>query len=136
MDTAADNAPSVDNLDFSTQTSTSYTDCNYSSDTTAPGNTNYQSQSSSSTFVSNSAPFDFHLKSGANAIGAGKDAGTNETVVHREMPYPPFRWNIDIDGRDRDSEGDDWDIGADQSQGNTGGGGDDTTNVAFMLFFD
>ena len=47
---------------------------------------------------------DLHLKTGAGAIGAGTDLGTSPTNV-----------NIDIDGRDRDSSGDTWDIGADQT---------------------
>lgn len=46
---------------------------------------------------------DLHLKAGSDCIGAGTDLGTTPTGV-----------NIDIDGRDRDAEGDVWDIGADQ----------------------
>jgi hypothetical protein len=49
---------------------------------------------------------DLHLKSGSYAIGAGVDLGTTPTGVE-----------IDIDGRNRDTEGDTWDIGADQSVG-------------------
>lgn len=44
---------------------------------------------------------DLRLKSGADAIDAGTDLGTTPTSV-----------NIDIAGRDRDAEGDTWDIGA------------------------
>ena len=44
---------------------------------------------------------DLHLKAGSDAIDAGADLGTTPTGV-----------NIDINGRDRDSEGDTWDIGA------------------------
>ena len=46
---------------------------------------------------------DLHLKSGSDAIGAGVDLGTTPTGVE-----------VDIDGRDRDAEGDTWSIGADQ----------------------
>ena len=46
---------------------------------------------------------DLHLKSGADAIDAGTDLGTSPSGVE-----------IDIDGRDRDSEGDTWDMGADE----------------------
>ena len=42
--------------------------------------------------------------------------------------------NIDIDGRNRDSEGDDWDIGADQCEDCSEGGA--VTNTAFMFFVD
>tara|TARA_R100000808_G_C2140243_1_gene148056 strand:- start:127 stop:1272 length:1146 start_codon:yes stop_codon:yes gene_type:complete len=113
MDTLSENT--TDELDFRTLTSTTYTDRNYSSDTSAPGATNYRSESAADTFVSTSAGSeDFHLKSGANAIGTGKDCGTRETVGGRPMPYPLYTWPVDIDGRDRDTEGDTWDIGADQ----------------------
>lgn len=44
---------------------------------------------------------DLHLKAGADAIDAGTDLGTSPTGV-----------NVDINGRDRDAEGDVWDIGA------------------------
>lgn len=46
---------------------------------------------------------DLRLKSGADAIGAGFDLGTTPTDV-----------NFDIAGRNRDAEGDVWDIGAHQ----------------------
>jgi hypothetical protein len=46
---------------------------------------------------------DLHLVSGSDLIDAGTDLGTTPTGV-----------NIDIDGRDRDAEGDTWDIGADE----------------------
>ena len=47
---------------------------------------------------------DLHLKECCLFVDAGVDLGTSPTNV-----------NIDIDGRDRDSEGDTWDIGADES---------------------
>jgi hypothetical protein len=46
---------------------------------------------------------DLHLKAGADCIDAGTDLGTTPTGV-----------NYDIDNRDRDAEGDTWDIGADE----------------------
>lgn len=75
-------------------------DHNISSDTTASGTGSLISKTAANQFVSLS-PVDLHLKSGADAIDAGTDLGTTPTGV-----------NIDIDGRDRDSEGDTWDIGA------------------------
>ena len=42
--------------------------------------------------------------------------------------------NIDIDGRNRDSEGDDWDIGADQCEDCSGPVA--AGNPAFLLFLD
>ena len=46
---------------------------------------------------------DLHLKAGADAIRKGLDLGT--TIPNA---------NIDIDGRDRDAEGDTWAMGAHQ----------------------
>jgi len=52
----------------------------------------------------------YHLASGdTEAIDTGADLGTTSNV------------NIDIDGRDRDSEGDTWDIGADEYVAAAGG---------------
>lgn len=50
------------------------------------------------------------LASGSDAIGAGADLGTSNGV------------NVDILGRDRDAEGDTWDIGAHQFVASGGGG--------------
>lgn len=79
-------------------------DYNMSEDATAddPGTSNNLiSQSVSGQFVSTSGGSeDLHLVSGSTAIDEGVDLATGES---RE---------IDIDGRDRDSEGDTWDIGA------------------------
>ena len=79
---------------------------------------------------------DFHFKDGAQALRAGEDLGTSvtphpgNTMASSDFGTPI---NIDIDGRDRDAEGDDWDIGADQcetcSDGSTG-------NPGFLLFLD
>ena len=77
---------------------------NLSSDSTASGSGSLTAKLAVDQFVSIvSGSEDLHLKAGADAIGAGLDIGTTPTGV-----------NIDIDGRDRDSEGDVWDIGADQ----------------------
>jgi hypothetical protein len=84
---------------------------NLSSDSTASGTGSLTSKTSSDQFVSIvSGSEDLHLKAGSDAIGAGTDLGTTPTGVE-----------IDIDGRDRDAEGDTWDIGADQSVGLSGG---------------
>lgn len=77
---------------------------NLSSDTTASGTGSLTSKAAADQFVSITAGSeDLHLKSGADAIDAGTDLGTTPTGV-----------NIDIDGRDRDAEGDIWDMGADE----------------------
>ena len=77
---------------------------NLSSDTTASGTGSLTSKTATNQFVSIvGGSEDLHLKTGADAIDAGTDLGTTPTGV-----------NIDIDGRDRDLEGDTWDIGADE----------------------
>ena len=114
MGTASDNGTATD---FVTQTSTTYTDANYSSDTSAPGDTNYRSQSASATFVSISAGSeDFHLLGSSNAVGVGKDAGTSGAMGHdnRRMPYSPYDWSRDINNGDRNGFAMAWDIGASQ----------------------
>jgi hypothetical protein len=74
---------------------------NLSSDATATGQA---SKTSANQFVDNTpATADLHLKAGADAINNGTDLGTTPTGV-----------NIDIDGRDRDAQGDTWDIGCDE----------------------
>ena len=79
-------------------------DYNYASDTTTSGETNgLSSQSMANTIISSTAGSEVLLiKFDSNAVGAGVDLGTSQGV------------NIDILGRDRDSEGDTWDIGAHQ----------------------
>ncbi len=72
------------------------------SDATASGTDPLDSKAATDQFVSIVAGSeDLHLKSGADAIDAGADQTTTPTGVE-----------IDIDGRDRDAEGDTWDIGA------------------------
>jgi hypothetical protein len=78
---------------------------NLSSDTSASddgvtGNV-LTSKTSANQFVSNSDPYDLHIKTGADAIDAGEDLGTTPSGVE-----------IDIDARDRDAQGDTWDMGA------------------------
>ena len=75
---------------------------NMSSDATASGTGSLTSKVAASQFVSTgTGSEDLHLKDGADAIDAGTDLGTTPTGV-----------NIDINGRDRDAQGDTWDIGA------------------------
>lgn len=130
MGTSSDNSTAID---FSTTTNTTYADSNYSSDATAQGNNYQRNQSASDTFASIAGgSIDLHLKSGSNALAAGKDAGANESIGGQTIPYSPYYWDVDIDGRDRDSEGDDWDIGAHQCE-DCGGA---TGNPAFGMFVD
>jgi hypothetical protein len=83
-----------------------------SSDTSASGTDSLVSKTSADQFVSNvSGSEDLHLKTGSDALRAGVDLGTTNGV------------NIDIDGRDRDSNNDTWDIGADQCESCSVGGG-------------
>lgn len=91
-------------------------DYNIASDTTASGANSHDSETASDLFVSvTDGSEDLHLKSGAtNAIDGGEDLGTTPTGV-----------NIDINGRDRDAQGDTWDIGAHEFV--SGGGGDTFT---------
>ena len=82
--------------------STSVLDRNLSSDGTASGAGSLINKPSVDQYVSNVfGSEDLHLKTGADAIDVGFDAGTTPAGV-----------NIDIDGRDRFIEGDTWDIGA------------------------
>ena len=81
-------------------------DYNLSTDSTATGTNSVTGEAYGDLFLNDTGGNeDLHLKTGADAIGAGVDLGTSPTGV-----------NIDIDGRDRDSEGDTWDIGADQTE--------------------
>ncbi len=80
--------------------SNAVTSHNLASDTTASGTGSLDSKTAANQYVSTS-PEDLHLKSGADAIDAGTDLGTTPSGVE-----------IDINGRDRDAEGDTWDMGA------------------------
>ena len=89
--------------DFSFAADLVTNDYNASGDTTATG-TNSVTGITSAIFVNDgSGTEDLHLVSSATSlIDDGVDLGTTAGV------------NIDIDGRDRDAEGDIWDIGADE----------------------
>ena len=110
---------------------------NLSSDSTAPGSNSVTGASAADLFENiTGGSEDLHLKDGAEALRAGADLGTGYTIgsdVFGGTTTSVTTLNIDIDGRNRDSEGDDWDIGADQcetcSEGSTG-------NPAFLLFLD
>ena len=84
--------------------STGTFDHNASSDTTASGTGSLTSITTADQYVSTvNGSEDLHLKTGSVCIDAGVDLGTTPSGVE-----------IDIDGRDRDAEGDTWDIGADE----------------------
>ena len=95
---------------------------NISGDSTASGSDSFTSITAASLFVSCcDGSIDLHLKNGAEALRAGADLGTgvsynagygDDTAAGGSDYGTPL--NIDIDGRNRDSEGDDWDIGVDQ----------------------
>jgi len=77
---------------------------NLSSDTTATGTGSLTSKTAANQFVSTTGGSeDLHLKTGADAIDAGTDLGTTPSGVQ-----------FDIDNRDRDTEADTWDMGADE----------------------
>ncbi len=85
-----------------TSPATATYDHNLSSDTSASGTGSLTSKAAADQFVSTVVGSeDLHLKTGADAIDAGIDLGTTPSGVE-----------IDIDGRDRDAEGDIWDMGA------------------------
>lgn len=88
------------------QTSFSNTDCDYnaSSDATSSGANSLSNITTADQYVSIvGGSEDLHLKSGADAINEGLDLGSTPAGVE-----------FDIDGRDRDANGDVWDIGADE----------------------
>ena len=91
---------------------------NLSSDSTATGTDAITGKSAASLFVSTTpGSEDLGLKSGAAALRAGKDLGTGVTIggdVFASSTTCTSPINFDIDNRDRDAQGDDWDIGADQ----------------------
>ena len=62
---------------------------------------------------------DLHITSDSHCVDAGVDLGTTNGV------------EIDINGRNRDSSGDTWDIGAHELVAD-----DDTTGAAFIMFVD
>jgi hypothetical protein len=93
---------------YTTATASASSDYNLSDDATAWGSNSVTSAdgATAANTITNttSGSEDLHLKSGSYALQAGTDLGTTPTGVE-----------IDIDGRNRDTEGDAWDIGADQT---------------------
>lgn len=88
------------NSDFNT-TGLAVESYNISEDATATGTGSITSVTVANQYVSTiGGSEDLHLKTGSDAIDAGTDLGTTGNV------------NIDINGRDRDTGGDVWDIGA------------------------
>lgn len=77
---------------------------NASDDSTAPSPIASEPIVASTEFVSTTAGSeDLHLKSGAECIDVGTDLATTPSGVQ-----------FDIDNRDRDTQGDTWDVGADE----------------------
>lgn len=108
---------------------------NLSTDDTADG-TNCIADVDYTTLFANteSGAEDLGLKDGSSALGAGEDLGTQRTIGGYTVPPVAGLMNVDIDGRDRDAESDDWDIGADQCHTCSEAAG--TTNAAFLMFLD
>lgn len=101
----------ITDADECMNTRQSSSDYNLSSDGTATGTNSLTNKTAANQYVSTTeGSEDLHLKAGADAIDAGTDLGTSPTNV-----------NIDIDGRDRDSQGDVWDIGGDERVAAGGG---------------
>ena len=91
---------------------------NMTSDATATGTGAQASKTTANQFVSlTSGSEDFHIVEGSDAIDNGVDLGTTGNS------------NIDINGRDRDAQGDTWDIGAHEFV-------EDATGAAFIMFVD
>lgn len=85
---------------------------NLSSDTSASGTGSLTSKTAANQFVSTTGGSeDLHLKAGSDAEDAGTDLGTTPSGVE-----------VDIDGRNRDTEGDTWDMGAHEYVAAGGGG--------------
>ncbi len=86
-------------------------DHNLASDTSASGTDSLDSKASIDQFVSNTAPYDLHLKDvAADAFEAGVD-----------LVATPAGVEIDIDGYDRDAEATLWSIGAHDGNNLRGG---------------
>lgn len=99
---ATDTSGSATNTDDFESSSNATLSNNLSSDATASGSGSLTNKASADQYVSNvRGSEDLHLKSGADAIDAGADLGTTPGGVE-----------VDIDGRDRDAQGDTWDMGA------------------------
>ena len=111
--TGSADPPAVTPIDF---TSGGTADKNMSSDDTARGTTNYRNETAADIFVSVAGGAeDLMLKSGTDAIGNGNDLGTSFSIYGNPSPSAgPWEHATDITGRDRDAEGDTWDLGAAQ----------------------
>lgn len=97
--------------DFDTAGSPATEDHNLSSDASATGTGSLTSKAASNQFVSiTDGSEDFHLVTGADAKDTGIDLGTTPTDVQ-----------FDIDDRDRDAQGDTWDMGAEEFAAAAGG---------------
>lgn len=97
------NAGDGDGLCYRSPGTTNATEShNAASDTTANGTGSIDSITTADQYVSTTGGSeDLHLKSGSDGIDAGTDLVTTPNGVE-----------IDINGRNRDSEGDTWDMGA------------------------
>ena len=104
INTAITNITGNTHLCFDPETNWVLTNCLDDDSTLPDSDGNLLGKDAADQYVSNAnGSEDYHLKAGADAIDTGTDLGTTPTGV-----------NIDIDGRNRDSEGDTWDIGADE----------------------
>lgn len=109
--TAASNSGAGPDSDFATN-ALNQLETNASSDATASGTGSLTNIVTADQYVSTVVGSeDLHLKSGSDCIDAGTDLGTTPSGV-----------NIDINGRDRDAEGDVWDIGAHEYVAPSSGG--------------
>lgn len=99
------------------------TENNASSDSSANGTGAVTNVVGADAFVSVAGGSeDFHLKSGSALIDVGQDLGANEVYA------------VDIDGRNRDTEGDTfWDIGADEFVG--GGGPAPSGGFPYQIYY-
>ena len=106
IDSIRNNVCMGNGTDFSKSSPTNATASNnISSDATAPGTSSLTNQTTADQFEAiTGGSEDLKLKTGADAIGAGADLGTSPAGVQ-----------YDILGRDRDSSGDTWDVGAHQT---------------------
>lgn len=111
-------------------------DYNLSSDSSASGTNSLTSKAAADQFVSTTGGSeDLRLKSGADAIGAGVDLGGGVTVsagnTYGDSACGTLL-SVDVRSRDRDAEGDTWDIGADQFVASAAA----QTGKSFLLFMD
>lgn len=109
--TAKNNIAVGNTTDFTwTANATMNNDYNCSEDATATGANSITTGSDTDFTSVTGGSEDFHLVAGAVEIDVGVDLGTTNGV------------NFDIDNRDRDAEGDTWDIGGHEFVSAAGGG--------------